>query len=485
MANISVDTRRQVGQIDPHVYGNFIEHLDRCIYGGIYEPGSPLADERGFRTDVLDAVRRLRVPILRWPGGNFVSGYHWVDGIGPANERPRRMELAWNTVESNRFGTDEFIEYCRAIPTEPYICVNMGSGTMDEAAAWVEYCNGDKDTHWAGRRRANGHDEPFGVKYWGLGNEVSGEWQIGRKDADRYVAEAVEYAKVMKRTDPGIKLIACGSCMQNRSDMEWNRKVIEALTGQAEYLGIHMYTGDPNHAYEEYMGSGVAIERYIAAVRGMIDAATYSVPDGNRMAIAFDEWNSWFSPGDGVPDERYTLSDALVVAMYLNAFLRHADVVRMANLAQLVNVIPAIFTSPEGIFLQTIFYPLELYTLENGTHSLDAHLECESVAAGSHGDVPVLDVSASYSPSESTVTINAVNRHRSDEVDAALEVGDARFDGAGTVFEITGEDVLAYNDFGADDAVATTSRPTEGSNDVLGLTLKPRSVTVVRMPVRP
>ena len=208
MARITVDLDRQIGRVDRRIFGGFIEHLGRCIYGGIFEEGSPLADERGFRTDVLDALRPLKMPLLRWPGGNFVSGYHWIDGVGPRDERPRKSELAWLAEESNRFGTDEFIEYCRVLDTDPYICINMGTGTIDEAQAWVEYCNGTGNTYWANLRRKNGHEEPFNVRYWGLGNELYGGWQLGASTADDYVKKGREFAKVMKLTDPSIELIS-------------------------------------------------------------------------------------------------------------------------------------------------------------------------------------------------------------------------------------------------------------------------------------
>src|SRR5947199_234859 len=210
MTRISIDLARRLGTVDRRIFGQFIEHLGRCIYGGVYDEGSPLADARGFRRDVLDAARPLRIPILRWPGGNFVSGYHWLDGVGPRDKRPRRSELAWYAEESNRFGTDEFIEYCRVLGAEPFICVNMGSGTMDEAQAWVEYCNGTGNTSWANLRRQHGHPDPYRVRYWGLGNEMYGGWQIGNMNAHDYVKKARAFAMVMKRTDPSIELIGCG-----------------------------------------------------------------------------------------------------------------------------------------------------------------------------------------------------------------------------------------------------------------------------------
>ncbi|MGI8914900.1 MAG: hypothetical protein ACR2JY_14145 [Chloroflexota bacterium] len=204
MAMIKIDLSRRLGTIDHRIFGGFIEHLGRCIYGGIFEEGSPLSDAAGFRSDVLTAAQALRIPVLRWPGGNFVSGYHWQDGIDPVGQRPRRLDLAWHVEESNRFGTDEFMQYCQALGTEPYLCVNMGTGTQDEAQGWAEYCNGVGNTHYANLRRENGHPEPYGVKYWGLGNEMYGPWQIGRLSAEDYVKKAIEFAKVRHWTDPSI-----------------------------------------------------------------------------------------------------------------------------------------------------------------------------------------------------------------------------------------------------------------------------------------
>src|SRR5207253_126738 len=231
MTRISIDLRRRLGTVDRRIFGQFIEHIGRCIYGGVYDEGSPLADARGFRRDVLDAARPLRIPILRWPGGNFVSGYHWLDGVGPRDRRPRRSELAWYAEESNRFGTDEFIEYCRVLGAEPFICVNMGSGTMDEAQAWVEYCNGTGNTSWANLRRQHGHAEPYRVRYWGLGNEMYGGWQIGNMNAHDYVKKARAFAMVMKRTDPSIQLIGCG---QNG----WSEWAEITLSGATYLIGF-------------------------------------------------------------------------------------------------------------------------------------------------------------------------------------------------------------------------------------------------------
>src|SRR3989449_118745 len=313
MTRISIDLARRLGTVDRRIFGQFIEHLGRCIYGGVYDEGSPLADARGFRRDVLDAARPLRIPILRWPGGNFVSGYHWLDGVGPRDKRPRRSELAWYAEESNRFGTDEFIEYCRVLGAEPFICVNMGSGTMDEAQAWVEYCNGTGNTSWANLRRQHGHPDPYRVRYWGLGNEMYGGWQIGNMNAHDYVKKARAFAMVMKRTDPSIQLIGCG---QNGWS-EWDEITLGGLAELIDFHSIHLYTGGPDH-YATVFQSHQA-ERAIRICSALIERVRHAQRIAHPIHIAFDEWNVWWRTRShedrvGGVEERYNLSDALAVA---------------------------------------------------------------------------------------------------------------------------------------------------------------------------
>ena len=229
MSQIAIDPARPLGTIDRKLFGGFVEHLGHCVYGGLYEEGSPLSDERGFRTDVLGLLRELRLGVLRWPGGNFVSNYHWQDGIGPKDARPRRPELAWGGEEPNRFGTDEFLAYCAELGTQPYICLNMGTGTLREALEWVEYCNSARNTYWAARRRENGRDEPYQVSYWGLGNEMYGEWQVGQMSAGQYVREATQWARAIRKLDPGAKLIGCGETGWT----DWDAAVIDGLAGSS------------------------------------------------------------------------------------------------------------------------------------------------------------------------------------------------------------------------------------------------------------
>src|SRR5262247_4051266 len=237
-ARIKIDIDRTIGEVDPHLFGNFAEHLGRMIYGGIYEEGSPLSDQFGYRKDVFDVVKQLNVSILRWPGGNFASGYNWQDGIGPKEQRPTRIDLAWNDLESNRFGTDEFLRYCEMLGTEPYICINAGLGTVDDARHWVEYCNEPRHTYWADQRRKNGREEPYKVKYWALGNEIDGPWQLGNKSADEYARFALETAKAMRLVDRDIKLVASGSSNYGADWIAWNRIVLQTLRNQVDYIAI-------------------------------------------------------------------------------------------------------------------------------------------------------------------------------------------------------------------------------------------------------
>ena len=363
MNEIRIDLLRTLGDISPNLFGGFAEHLGRCIYGGIYEPGSPLADENGFRSDVMESLKRLSMPVIRYPGGNFVSGYRWMDGIGPIEERPARTDLAWHAEEPNHFGTNEFIQFCRAVNAEPYIAVNCGDGSMREARDWVEYCNGTAETSLVKLRREHGFDAPHQVKYWGIGNEVDGPWQIGFKTPDEYARAVTEYGKIMKWVDPDIKLIAAAVSVWEKNLVERAQLLLEQAGHLIDYMALHWYVGNPNDDYYDYMALSELFETRLNAYEGLIDALRLDNRITHPIWIAVDEWNVWYRthPALGNPpnnlEEHYSLEDALVVAMQLNAFIRHAHSVKMANIAQIVNVIAPIFTNKEGHFLQTIFHP--------------------------------------------------------------------------------------------------------------------------------
>ncbi len=483
-AVVRIDRERTLGTIDHRIFGGFIEHLGRCIYGGVFDPTSSLSDDRGFRTDVLEAARRLAPPVLRWPGGNFVSGYHWVDGVGPQVQRPRRWDRAWHSEEPNTFGTDEFMAYCEALGAEPYICLNMGTGTIEEACAWVEYCNGVGDTSWAAARRGNGRAEPYRVRYWGLGNEMYGEWQLGALSAGEYVREARRWASALRRTDPSIELLSCGR--DGLSD--WDREVIDGLIGHVDHHSIHLYTGS-----DDYWSNVLAplwAERALRVCGALIERARYLQQVERPVRIAYDEWNVWFrerGERSGL-EERYTLSDALAVQTYLNVFVRRCRVLSMANLAQLVNVIAPIVTGSDGLFLQTIYHPLRLASELTREVALDPHVTCDAVEhadpesgprphrVGDLGPFGVLDVAASREAAGPGVTVAIVNRAL-DGLRVSVDLG-GELRGEVVTHQVAHHDVNARNDFAAPDRVdVRTSRLPAPGTGPLQLDLEPHSIT--------
>ncbi|WP_221930212.1 alpha-N-arabinofuranosidase [Gracilimonas mengyeensis] len=469
-ARIKIDVDRTIGEVHEHLYGNFTEHLGRHIYGGIYDPDSPLADEDGFREDVLEAVKGLNVSILRYPGGNFVSNYHWLDGVGPVEDRPTRMDLAWDVLETNHFGTNEFMEFAKKVGTEPYFAVNLGTGTIEEARRWVEYTNIEEGPYYAELRKKHGYEEPHDIMYWSLGNEMDGHWQMGHLNAEDYSKKALEAAKLMKWTDPRIKLIAAGSSNYYGEDADpdhWNRTILHELQDYIDYISLHIYVGNEDDDYYDFMASPRVMEDRTQVVRGMI-AEIMQDPErtveDDMIYIAWDEWNVWYrqrgatgGSGYNALEEKYNLEDALVVAGFLNGFIRNADIVKMANMAQLVNVIAPIFTNEEDLFLQSIYYPLQLFAQNAHGTALDVYVDSETYntdvynsgagySATRQLDVPYLDVSATYND-DGKVVINVVNRHKDEAITADILSQQGIFDGPFEVYEVNGPDIKARNDF--------------------------------------
>ncbi|KAG6917636.1 hypothetical protein DXG01_001743 [Tephrocybe rancida] len=358
---VHIDPARIVDEVDPRIYSGFTEHMGRCIYGGLYDPDNQhgLVDPRnGFRTDVLDALKELNVPLVRYPGGNFVSSYRWQDGIGPRELRPRRPELAWLSEESNQFGTDEFIEWCRTLGTEPYMCLNMGTGTLEDALGWVEYCNSSANTYYANLRRKNGHEEPYNVKAMRFGDP-------GKMESQDYAKKAFQWAKALRLLDPNIKLISCGET----GFADWDRVTLKKLAPVVDFHSVHLYTvSEGNHAVN-VMGPAAA-EKGLEITRGLIDLAKIEGNLSKELTVCFDEWNVWDpvrAPGEKGAEEHYDLSDALAVAAWLNVFVRKADIVKIACIAQSVNVI-----SP------TTYYPLQLFASLMQGSSLDVFVSAPS-----------------------------------------------------------------------------------------------------------
>ncbi|KEZ42293.1 hypothetical protein SAPIO_CDS6159 [Scedosporium apiospermum] len=456
---ISVDATHTIARIEANTYGGFTEHMGRCIYGGIYDPGNPLSDENGFRTDVIKAMKDLNVPVVRYPGGNFVATYHWLDGVGPREKRPKRHDLAWAGVESNQFGTDEFLKWCEIVGTEPYFALNFGTGTLDEALAWVEYCNSDADTFYANLRRQNGREKPYKVKYWALGNEMWGPWQVGQMTKEAYADKAYQWAKALKLLDPSIVLILCGETGYSSWDSyvikECIRYDLHGLGGSTtasliDMHSIHIYTASDDHL--KNVTAPRSAERAIQIAASLIDLARienkvpHTVP---RQKICFDEWNVWDpqrAPGEKGAEEAYTLSDALAVAVWLNVFVRQAEHIGMANIAQSVNVISPLMTTKEGIVKQPPWWPLVLFSKYMRGQSLAVNVRCgEYEGQTSPGwirgtvETPWLDVSAALQDN-GVVSLAVVNITENRAIETQLKGIPA---GAKVeVHKVTGKSVL-------------------------------------------
>ena len=487
-ARIKLDTDRIVGTIDPLLFGNFAEHLGRMIYGGIFEEGSPLSDENGFRKDVLQAVRDLQVSILRWPGGNFCSGYNWQDGIGPPDQRPARLELAWNDVESNRFGTDEFLRYAALIGAEPYICVNLGLGTIDDARYWVEYTNGTKDTAWVRQRKKNGRDAPWNVKYWALGNEIDGPWQLGHKNAEEYSKFALEAAKAMRAVDPSIKLVASGSSNYGADWIGWNRTVLQSLRNQIDYIAIHTYIANRENDFERYLGGWqLTVDRYIDTTAALIREVR-SAANARPIYIAYDEWNVWYRTGNREKlEEIYNFEDALAMGVFFNSFFRHADVVKMANLAQMVNVIAPIMTNKDGLFLQPTFFPLVEFSRQRENTALDVWVTSPTYKIQNRPqEIQYLDVSASHNRQTGELFVNVLNRSKDRDLATRVESQAAPMTGDVAVWELNHPDLKATHTFGDDRKVRPSTRNIKVAVEGGGFTytFPAHSLTILKVKLR-
>ncbi len=478
-ARLVLDREYQIGAIDPRMYGSFIEHLGRAVYGGIYEPGHPAADESGFRRDVIDLVRALNVPIVRYPGGNFVSGFNWEDSVGPVGERPRRLDLAWFTTETNAVGLHEFDRWCGLVGAEMMYAVNLGTRGADAARNVVEYCNHRSGTHWSDLRIKNGRRDPFGIKLWCLGNEMDGPWQIGHKTAVEYGRLAAEAGKVMKWVDPTIELVACGS---SHSDMptfgEWEMQMLGECYEQVDYVSLHRYYGNPTGDTPGFLARSMDLDDFIHTVVSICDAVKGRLRSKKRLNLSFDEWNVWYHSaekdkeawkrdkwGSALPllEDVYNFEDALLCGSMLMTFMRHADRVKIACLAQLVNVIAPIMTrNGGGAWAQTIYWPLLHASRYGRGTSLKAVVTSPVYDCRDYEAVPLVDVAAVLDEAGS-VSIFAVNRDMKEDVELAVDM--RSFDGLAAARHIVlhHDDVKAVNTEERPDNVA----PSKGEGAVL------------------
>jgi alpha-N-arabinofuranosidase len=436
-ARIILDNDFRNGEIDNRIYGSLIEHLGRAVYGGIYEPGHPLANEMGFRKDVMELVKELQVPVIRYPGGNFVSGYHWEDGIGPVSTRPRRLDLAWRTIETNQVGTNEFISWAKAVNSEVMMAVNLGTRGIEDAQNLVEYCNHSSGTPWSDLRRSHGYPEPHRIKMWCLGNEMDGGWQIGSKTAEEYGRLACETAKVMKWIDPGIELAVCGSSGRNIMPTfpQWEATVLEHTYEHIDYISLHTYYGNEENDLPNFLAKSLDMDSFIQSVTAACDYIQAKKRAKKQINLSFDEWNVWFHSKEAdqkIPpwsiappllEDIYTFEDALLVGCMLITLLKHAGRVKIACLAQLVNVIAPIMTEPGGrAWRQTIYYPfLHAATYGHG-HALNPVIQSPVYDSKEFTDVPFLESVTTIDDETGELVIFAVNRdqHRPLQLEGEL-----------------------------------------------------------------
>jgi alpha-N-arabinofuranosidase len=437
-ASIHLDTQHHVGQVDPRIFGGFLEHLGRAVYEGVFDPGNPLSDSNGFRRDVLEALRPLGMPVIRYPGGNYVSACDWKDGIGPIDQRPRRPDFAWQSIESNRFGTDEFLAWCRALGTAPMMAVNLGTSGATQAAQLVEYCNLPGGTLWADRRRDNGHADPYHIKLWCLGNEMDGPWQAGHVPAAVYAQRAFEASSLMKGLDDRIETVACGSSARGMlTYLEWDRTVLEYCWQTVDYISAHRYSDNSRNDTPWFLAEGVEIDRIIADYAAMIGYVRGLKRSEKRVYLSFDEWNVWYRARGGAAEkgnwreapplleEQYNLEDALVCAQYLAAFVRRADLVKVACIAQIVNVIAPILTRADGLLIQTIYYPFLRFSEHARGKSLVPAIEAPHYMAGDRGPTPALDACATLHEN-GDVALFAVNRSTNEPMTLTINLHDRR-----------------------------------------------------------
>ena len=432
---ITANKKFTIGTVDRRIYGSFIEHLGRAVYGGIYEPTHETADDRGFRGDVIDLVKRLNVPIVRYPGGNFVSGYNWEDGTGDKSQRPRRLELAWNALETNEVGIDEFQEWAKRAGSEVMMAVNLGTRGADEARNCVEYCNAVTDSKYANMRRQNGFENPFGIKVWCLGNEMDADWQMGHKDADEYGKLALESAKLMKRVDPSIELVVCGSSDAGMPTFgEWERTVLDHTYDYVDYISLHCYYGNNDKNTPNFLARAEAMDRFIKTTADICDEMKEKKNSDKTINLSFDEWNVWYRTKDEeksrerweeaphLLEEHYNFEDALLVGCMLMSLQNNCDRVKIGCLAQLINVIAPIMTENNGkAWKQTIYYPyMYASTLGNGT-TLKSNVECDTYKSKEGWDIPYLYTSV-INTNDDEIIVFCVNRSLDTDIELDIKM---------------------------------------------------------------
>jgi alpha-N-arabinofuranosidase len=506
-ARALIQQPRVRADVDRRVLGAFLEHLGRAVYTGVYQPGSPLADSSGFRSDVVQQVKEAGVPIVRYPGGNFVSGYNWLDGVGPKQQRPTVLERAWNSIETNQFGTNEFIDWCRMVGTEPLLGMNFGTGSAEMAVAYVEYCNYERGTKWSDLRRSHGFEKPHNVRYWCLGNEMDGPWQIGQMQAREYGRKARDAARQMRVIDGNVQLIACGSSGTNMPQyLIWDREVLEECYDQVDGISLHAYYGNTpaltRNSTARYLAMNLDMDRQIREIAAVCDYVQGLRRSSKRLWLSFDEWNVWYRArsGDAVDGRRqvapklleevYNLEDALLVGGFVNTLLRNADRVRIGCIAQLVNVIAPLVTNDRGVLRQSTWFPYTWALRYARGRVLDLRVESETypiTAAGLQADfarndqVPFVDVVATLDVPAGQACLLMLNRDLDGERELVLEWRDITPTRVLACETLTGPDLKAFNTFEEPRRVAPQRLEPPAAGARMTFKLPARSYTVAQL----
>lgn len=467
------NTSLHKGDLDRRVLGAFLEHLGRAVYEGVFDPKSPLADAKGFRKDVLAEVRGMNVPIMRYPGGNFVSGYNWLDGVGPKDKRPSVLERAWNSLETNQFGTNDFMEWAKLVGTEPLLGGNFGTSSVAEQVAYVEYCNVDRGTKWSDLRRSHGYEQPHNVRYWCLGNEMDGPWQIGTMPAREYGRKARDAASQFRVIDPNLKLIACGSSSPGMATyLSWDREVLEECYDKVDAISLHNYYGNTpqltGNRVERYLAMNLDMERQIHEISAVCDYVQGLTRSSKRLWLSFDEWNVWYRARGGefsngqrkyaphLLEEQYNLEDALLVGGFVNTLLRRSDRVKVGCIAQIVNVIAPLMTNNEKTIRQTIYYPYAWGLAYARGRVLDVQVQSETyeirgaglnreVARNEH--VPFIDAVVTVDEASKRAAVFILNRDTTREREVSLRWEGVKPSRVLEAKTLTGSDLKAANTF--------------------------------------
>ena len=466
-AEIIVDKYYLTGKVDKRIFGSFIEHLGRAVYEGIYQENSPFADEQGMRKDVIDLVKELQVPIVRYPGGNFVSGYHWEDGVGPKSERPSKVDLAWSVIETNQFGLNEFADWAKKAGTQIMMAVNLGTRGPEEAKDVLEYCNLKGGTYYRDQRKKHGHGQPHDIKHWCMGSARVGTWQMGHKTAKEYGRVAAETSRLMKFMDPTIETVACGSSSLTMDTFGyWEDEMLSECYDQVDYLSLHQYYGNRDNNTTEFLANSKGMDEFISSVLSICDCVKAKKRSKKQINLSFDEWNVWYHSNEAdsqlekwvqAPhqlEDVYNFEDALLVGSMLITMLRHADRVKVACLAQLVNVIAPIMTSDTGAWRQTIFYPYMHASVFGRGTVLNTLVQAPVYESKTYGEVSCLDSVCIWNEEAEELTVFAVNKDLEEDMQVTCDFRQFADYKVVEHIVLTNDDMKAVNTEAAPDCVA-------------------------------